>query len=161
MLLLILLPSVYLQPEPLIWLLQKLCGSAVLWHLPSSDSIALTIDDAPHGDGTSTTAILDCLRRHGCHATFFVISGQARGRESILRRALLEGHELANHMTEDTPSIMLTDFETHLMQCDHFLRQLSPGTPPRWFRPGSGFFSSRMLETVSRWVSLSGPRWCH
>jgi peptidoglycan/xylan/chitin deacetylase (PgdA/CDA1 family) len=45
--------------------------------------------------------ILDVLRDHDVKATFFVISDLIPGREDFLRRAVLEGHELANHYTSD------------------------------------------------------------
>ena len=56
--------------------------------------LALTFDDGP---SELTPLVLDALRRHAAHATFFVLGQSLEGREDILRRALSEGHELGNH----------------------------------------------------------------
>lgn len=57
--------------------------------------VALTFDDGP--DPKWTPQILDILRRHGVHATFFVIGKNAENHPSIVRRILAEGHEIGNH----------------------------------------------------------------
>jgi peptidoglycan/xylan/chitin deacetylase (PgdA/CDA1 family) len=62
--------------------------------------VALTIDDAPHGE--VTPYLLDELRRHECRATFFCIGAQvAAAPKALLRRMVDEGHELGNHMMHD------------------------------------------------------------
>ncbi len=62
--------------------------------------MALTIDDAPHGE--VTPYLLDELRRHECRATFFCIGAQvAAAPKALLRRMVDEGHELGNHMMHD------------------------------------------------------------
>jgi hypothetical protein len=62
--------------------------------------VALTIDDAPHGDVTPW--LLDELRRYDCRATFFCIGGQVvTASKALLRRMVDEGHELGNHMMRD------------------------------------------------------------
>ena len=57
-------------------------------------AVALTFDDGP---GPYTSRILDILRRSGARGTFFVIGQQVSGGAGVLRRALREGHALANH----------------------------------------------------------------
>ncbi|MBM3115045.1 polysaccharide deacetylase family protein [Jeongeupia naejangsanensis] len=56
--------------------------------------IALTFDDGP---SPWTPDLLDVLKKHQVKATFFWLGGQMAGREDIVRRALAEGHTLANH----------------------------------------------------------------
>jgi peptidoglycan/xylan/chitin deacetylase (PgdA/CDA1 family) len=60
----------------------------------SRRAVALTFDDGP---GPYTSRVLDILRRTGTRATFFLIGRQVRGGGAVLRRALREGHALANH----------------------------------------------------------------
>lgn len=57
--------------------------------------IALTFDDGPHA--TLTPKLLDLLAAHHMRATFFVVGKNAADHPDILRRAIREGHEIANH----------------------------------------------------------------
>src|SRR5262249_5298739 len=58
-------------------------------------TIALTFDDGP--DPVWTPQILDVLRRHGAHATFFVIGSQVNEHPELVRRMLAEGNEVGLH----------------------------------------------------------------
>jgi peptidoglycan/xylan/chitin deacetylase (PgdA/CDA1 family) len=110
-------------------------------------AVALTIDDGP--DPASTPAILDVLERHGAEATFFLITDRVPGNDEVVRRILDEGHEIANHLTREEPSILLPadTFERELIEAHDVLLDYSA---QRWFRPGSGFHSSEMLERAER-----------
>ena len=142
--------AVYAQWMPLMQLVRWL-NPSVVWFVdvpPGVRAAALTIDDSPRGDGSSTEAILDMLREAGVRATFFVISGQVRTERhrALLRRMVAEGHELANHGRAEERAILLSDDEyaRSLRVCDAFLRQYQPAL--RWHRPGSGFVNARMLR---------------
>ncbi|KAL4784973.1 hypothetical protein BJX76DRAFT_325950 [Aspergillus varians] len=85
----------------------------ILWHVPNlkpgaGPIVALTIDDAPT---EFTPQILTLLRENDAHATFFLIGDHIPGREWIMRDAVNEGHELANHAMFDSPSKDLSDQE--------------------------------------------------
>ena len=56
--------------------------------------VALTFDDGP---SRYTLGFVRVLRRYGATATFFVIGSQVRGDAGVLRRALRDGNEIANH----------------------------------------------------------------
>ncbi|POM23132.1 Poly-beta-1,6-N-acetyl-D-glucosamine synthase [Actinomadura rubteroloni] len=58
-------------------------------------TIALTFDDGP--DPVWTPKILDVLRRHNAHATFFATGAHAAQHPGIVRRILREGHEIGSH----------------------------------------------------------------
>lgn len=153
-----LLYLVYLPPP---WLIHALSSRypGILFHISTVKPIlALTIDDAP--SGTSTAAILEVLRANDTHATFFVIGSYAEGREAVLRDLLLYGNELANHAMHDEPSWKLGTVELteQLMQTQRKIQSIyrssfnqsnvsisTPASPPQYFRPGSGFFTSSML----------------
>ncbi len=111
-------------------------------------AVALTIDDGP--DPLVTPLILDVLERHGAHATFFVISDRVPGNEALLRRMLDEGHEIANHLTREEPSILLPArrFEQELRSAHETLAEYQES---RWFRPGSGVYNDEMLSMVGRY----------
>jgi peptidoglycan-N-acetylglucosamine deacetylase len=56
--------------------------------------VAVTFDGGP---SSHTPRVLAILRRHRAHATFFLRGDAIPGRTGLVRRALAEGHELANH----------------------------------------------------------------
>ncbi|NES15793.1 MULTISPECIES: bifunctional polysaccharide deacetylase/glycosyltransferase family 2 protein [Micromonospora] len=62
--------------------------------LPSR-TVALTFDDGP--DPRWTPQILDVLRRHHAHATFFVVGSRVDAHPELVRRILAEGHEIGSH----------------------------------------------------------------
>ena len=139
----------------------------VLWRVPlPSDRklVALTIDDAP---SEHTRDLLAVLAAHGARATFFVIGGQVSGREEILAEVVAAGHELGNHGMHDEAARALGDGElgAQIERVQGLLadayRTAGRGpaaadagdrnaTLPRYFRPGSGFFSDHMRSLVSK-----------
>jgi peptidoglycan/xylan/chitin deacetylase (PgdA/CDA1 family) len=109
--------------------------------------VALTVDDGPHP--ATTPALLDVLADNGVSATFFVMGSRAREHPDLLARAAAEGHELANHLERDEPSALLAAAEFDRQLADvHGV--LAPHGPVRFFRPGSGWFTPRMLRSGAR-----------
>jgi peptidoglycan/xylan/chitin deacetylase (PgdA/CDA1 family) len=127
--------------------LAKLSPNVVYFVETKEPVVALTIDDGP--DAVSTPRILDLLRRHGARATFFFITGRVPGNEEIVLRTVKEGHELANHSTTDQPSVLLesSEFERGFLRAHEVLSRFSD---VRWFRPGSGWYSKKMLSIIHR-----------
>ncbi|KAL8773727.1 MAG: hypothetical protein Q9209_001495 [Squamulea sp. 1 TL-2023] len=124
----------------------------VLWHIPmSSKIIALTIDDAPSEE---TEEIMEILKANEATATFFVIGSQVEGREGILRDLVRNGNELGNHAMYDEPAKTLSDvaLSSQITSVERMIDKAyaSAGAkpPPRYFRPGSGFFHDRMRKVV-------------
>lgn len=127
----------------------------VLFEVPTSEKIiALSIDDAP---STHTDDIMEVLAQNDAHATFFVIGGQVPGREKILRRAVRAGHELGNHAMHDEPSKDLSNDElkSQIHEVQGMLRTAYEAEGKKlannFFRPGSGFFDSRMRKLLDEW----------
>jgi peptidoglycan/xylan/chitin deacetylase (PgdA/CDA1 family) len=143
----VLVAAALTRPGPVVrWLARK--HPDVLFQKETAEPVvALTIDDSPHP--ITTPRILDALAEHGAHATFFLIGDRIPGNEEIVRRIVDEGHELGNHLMSNAPSIRLSpaEFERQLVQM-HGL--LSTYGPVHWFRPGSGWYSRRMLDQVHR-----------
>lgn len=127
-------------------LIEQNTSDEVLFHAHTREKvIALTIDDGPHTE--LTPQILDVLAEHGVLATFFIIGSRVPGNEALLKRIVAEGHELGNHLMSDRRSITLSaeEFERQLAAA-HAL--IAPFGPVRWFRPGSGWYSTRMLAQI-------------
>jgi len=139
---------VLLQPE---WLMARLRARSpeVVYSINTDQPVvALTIDDGP--DETYSRKILDLLKKYHAHATFFIITDRIPGNEEVLQRMVEEGHEIGNHLTEDEPSIKLSNqqFEQELIQSDKILSQFGEVV---WIRPGSGWFNDEMLETIDKY----------
>jgi peptidoglycan/xylan/chitin deacetylase (PgdA/CDA1 family) len=135
------------QPRWLMAALARLSPEVVYFVQTDRPAVALTIDDGP--DARATPRILELLRQHEAQATFFVITDRVPGNEDILRRTVREGHELANHSTADERSILLksSEFESRLLKAHDVLCRYGE---PRWFRPGSGWYSRKMLAILNR-----------
>jgi cellulose synthase/poly-beta-1,6-N-acetylglucosamine synthase-like glycosyltransferase/peptidoglycan/xylan/chitin deacetylase (PgdA/CDA1 family) len=58
-------------------------------------TIALTFDDGP--DPRWTPQVLDVLRKHGAHATFFVVGARVADHPGLVDRTLREGNEVGSH----------------------------------------------------------------
>ncbi|KAF1358343.1 chitooligosaccharide deacetylase [Lizonia empirigonia] len=142
---------IYKPPNTLIRYFQRRWPD-VLWHVPTTEKvIALTIDDAP---SEFTRGILEVLKENDAKATFFVIGGQVAGREDILKEMVQGGMELGNHAMHDEPSRSLspTQLEAEMGQVESSINgtyaALELPRPPKYFRPGSGFFSTRMRAQI-------------
>ena len=136
-----------LQPDWIVEILARRSPKVVYFVETKEPVVALTIDDGPDGD--ATVKILDVLKQHDARATFFLVSNHIPGNEEIVLRIVGEDHELANHLTEDEPSILLDplDFERQLLKAHDALSQFSE---IRWFRPGSGWYNDAMLSILDR-----------
>ncbi|OKL60710.1 hypothetical protein UA08_03988 [Talaromyces atroroseus] len=136
----------------------------ILWHVSTPEKvIALTIDDGP---SANTIEILDILKANDATATFFIIGSHVWGLkeegETILQNLIRNGNELGNHAMYDEPSYKLQDNELALQitEVNNIIRNaheavsgvaaVEDGSLPRYFRPGSGFFNTRLRNVVSR-----------
>ena len=94
--------------------------------------------------------VLDLMAQHQAKATFFVTAEHMEGvTPSMVERLLADGHELANHCTQDRAydheprARFLADLEA----TNQLLTRL--GSPsPRWFRAPMGKVSQTMLEVL-------------
>lgn len=144
---------IYKPPNFLIRYFQHRWPS-VLWQVETSSKIvALTIDDGP---SEFTNEIRGILKENDAKATFFIIGGQVAGREQVLESLVRDGNELGNHAMHDEPSrslpetTLVDEINTvgKMLQTAYSAVGVEP--PPKYFRPGSGYFSDRMLEIMKR-----------
>lgn len=138
---------------PFPFLLEYVGPGRSIWHAPSADripTIYLTYDDGPNPE--ATPALLDVLARERVPATFFVIPMHVNGETApILRRMVLEGHDIALH--SHTRGLMLKRPETlaRMLTEDAARIQQQAGAPPcRLFRPHAGWRGGQMYAGLDR-----------
>lgn len=107
-------------------------------------TVALTLDDGP--DSTTTPELLRILARNNARATFFLISSNLPGNDTLVARLVREGHEIGNHLSKDEASIALPPraFVRSFLSADSALKKFGL---VRWVRPGSGRYNKRMVRT--------------
>jgi len=130
------------SPQPVVDVLRER-APGVLFSVETDERVvAVTIDDGP---SPATPRILDVLEANDAKATFFLIGEQLDAHLGGARRAVEEGHEVANHMLVDEPSIRLSreDFRLQLLSTE---RRLAPLGGAPLLRPGSGWVNDRMVE---------------
>jgi peptidoglycan-N-acetylglucosamine deacetylase len=133
--------------RPVARLAGVLSGSRVVASVATRERhVALTIDDGPHP--ATTPELLRVLRSHGARATFFLIGERVQSHPDLVRGIAADGHEVANHLMHDEPSILLapTEFRRQLAQVHELL---APFGDVVFFRPGSGWFTRRMLRDAA------------
>lgn len=126
----------------------------VLWRVSTSTRvIALTIDDGP---SEYTEEIMQILKTNGATATFFIIGSQVARHEATLQDLIRKGNELGNHAMHDEPSRTLSDntLVDQIQSVEEMIHKayaaVDTEPPPKYFRPGSGFFSETMRKILGR-----------
>lgn len=76
--------------------------------------IYLTFDDGPAGNVTKD--ILEILKSESVPATFFIIGGQIKGQEDLIRRMHNEGHALGLHSMSHRKSSLYISNEAFLKE---------------------------------------------
>ena len=144
---------IYKPPSLLIRLFQYKWPD-VLWRVSTTSKVvALTIDDGP---SEYTDEIMQILKANDASATFFIIGSQAAGRDRILQALVQNGNELGNHAMYDEPSRSLKDaaLVDQIQSVEKMLHEaysaVNAELPPKYFRPGSGFFSERMRKVLAK-----------
>ncbi len=100
---------------------------------------------------------MQILKANNATATFFIIGSQVHGHEGILQELLRNGNELGNHAMRDEPSRSLSDttLVEQIQSVEEMLHDAYAAVDvvepqPKYFRPGSGFFSERMRAVLAR-----------
>ena len=124
--------------------------------------IALTFDDGP--DPIDTPEVLDILKEKNVRATFFVLGQAAQANPFLLKRLVMEGHEIGNHsFHHDYQQRRLVE---EIKQTDQEVFAAT-GTHTYFYRPPGGFLSQNQLKTIQKsghivalW-SVDSRDWCN
>ena len=144
---------VYKPPTSLVRYFQRRWPD-VLWQVSTSSKIvALTIDDGP---SEYTYEIMQILKSNNATATLFLIGSQIEGHQGLLQDLIRSGNELGNHAMHDEPSLPLSDANLveQIQSVEEMLQKpytdVGAKPPPKYFRPGSGLFNTRMRKLLGR-----------
>lgn len=107
----------------------------------------LTYDDGP--DPQHTPRVLETLRAHDCHATFFVLLDEARRHPDLIRQIVSDGHDVGLH-GEDHERVSALGTISMVRRTANARRELSQltGRPVRFYRPAYGAIRLTQLVAV-------------
>ena len=119
--------------------------------------VALSFDDGPHAD--HTPYVLDLLRRHDAHATFFDEGDAVVALPELVRRTVAEGHEVANHTFthRDLPPLRFDEVVEEVERTARAFEDANVVAAP-WFRPPRGQFDREAADAV-RSTGLTTVGW--
>ena len=115
----------------------------VTYRVPGAGkTLFLSLDDGP---SEATPLILDVLRKHHVHATFFVITDHIQ--PEIMQRIIAEGHQVANHLKTSASLGKLSDdqFRADFQTSD---KALSAFSYVKLLRPPGGSISAERAQYV-------------
>ena len=127
-------PAVYLR-----WLYPH-----ALWRMNRHErSVYLTFDDGPIPE--ATPFILDVLKEHGVHATFFMVGDNVRKHPELYQRIIAEGHQVGNHTHNHSSGIRrsLHDYSYNVEKANAYIHS-------RLFRPPHGWMRLAQYALLSR-----------
>ncbi len=148
------------------WALDGPVGTALCERLGIEDrtasgrGYALTFDDGPHPDGTST--VLEILAGAGVRATFFLVGEQLRRNPALGREIVAAGHEIGLHCDRHRNLLRLAPWQVR----EDIARALASieditGRSPTLYRPPYGMLNAAALRLVRGrgWRTLLWSHW--
>lgn len=136
--------------------IQRFSVGYFVYRFPDRSSLFLTFDDGPHPD--HTPAILDILRRHNIHATFFLVGNNAARYPELVQQIQAEGHTIGLHtQTHKTLDRMTYPDFCHEITKNQESIHASIGVTPTLLRPPEGRINLASLV----WSMTRGLRVVH
>lgn len=107
------------------------------------------LSQGTYGARAGVPLILDLLRRHGIHATFFVPGWTAENHATVIQAVHGQGHEIAHHgwVHEHTTNLSREQEEDVLVRGMDALRAIT-GVDPKGYRSPSWEFSVHTLDLL-------------
>ncbi|WP_328600810.1 polysaccharide deacetylase family protein [Actinomadura physcomitrii] len=109
--------------------------------------VALTFDDGP---GPYTDGLLDVLKRQGVRATFFLIGQHVHGFPAVVRREVMEGHEIGDHTWDHAQLTKLSTAAVgaQIQRTQAAITKASGGVKPTITRPPYGATNRRVGQAI-------------
>ena len=149
-------PALYLR-----WLYPR-----ALWRMNRHErSVYLTFDDGPIPE--ATPYILDILKEHGIHATFFMVGDNVRRYPHLYQRIVDEGHQVGNHTHNHIGALNRTihEYNYNVEHANAYIRSHLFRPPHGWMRIIQYIMLSRRYKIVmwdlvtrdySKWLTAQG-----
>nr|WP_229725520.1 polysaccharide deacetylase family protein [Paenibacillus abyssi] len=119
----------------------------IVWEVPTDEKlIALTFDDGP--DSMDTPAILDLLGQYNAKATFFVVGKRVEKYPELVKREIVEGHEIANHTYNHmyfNKGVNAEKIQEEIKKAERLIFNIT-GQKPSLFRPPGGFYNEMVVS---------------
>ena len=97
----------------------------------------------------NTAAILDALKKHNVHATFFLVGNYIETSPDLVKRMVAEGHTVGNHTFHHPDMSAISDqskFQQELEELEQLYQETTGQTLPRFYRPPQGKYSEENLR---------------
>ncbi len=149
-------PAIYLR-----WLYPR-----ALWRMDRHvKAVYLTFDDGPIPE--ATPFILDVLREHGVHATFFMVGDNVRKYPELYKRIIDEGHQVGNHTHNHISGLRrsLHEYSYNVEKANAYIKSHLFRPPHGWMRLAQYAMLSRKYKVVmwdlvtrdySKWLTAEG-----
>lgn len=120
--------------------------------------IAMTFDDGP--SAVLTPRLLDILKERNIHATFFVLGQLVQEHPEIVKRAIDEGHEVANHSWDHKalPKLAEGGLRHELADTSEAITKAT-GKPVTLMRPPYGATSPRLSRAIEKEYGMKVILW--
>ena len=106
----------------------------------TQDKVIYLTFDAGYENG-NTAAILDALKKHNVHATFFLVGNYLQTSPDLVKRMVAEGHNVGNHTFHhpDMSKISTKEaFEKELNDLETLYQQTTGQPMKKYYRPPPG-----------------------
>lgn len=118
---------------------------------PTKKVIYLTFD-AGFENG-NMPAILDALKKHKVHATFFLVSNFMKTSPDLVKRMIAEGQTIGNH-TYSHPDMSkistMESFEKEIKSNEDLYEQITGQKMVKYYRPPQGKYSTENLKMAQQ-----------
>lgn len=97
----------------------------------------------------NTDAILDALKKHNAHATFFVVGHFLESAPDVAKRMVEEGHTVGNHTYHHPDMSKISDraaFQKEMDDVKSLFREVTGEELSMYYRPPQGKYSAANLQ---------------
>ncbi len=130
---------------------QELLKHSAYFYNPNGDKKIYLTFDCGYENG-NTQSILDTLKKHNTHATFFVVGPYVNENTDLLLRMVNEGHAVGNHTYShpDVSEMSLQALSEELTKLEDAFYSATGSELHKYFRPPEGKFSDESLQNAKQ-----------
>ena len=116
----------------------------------SKKRIYLTFDSGY--ENGYTAKILDTLKKHNAHGTFFLVGNYIRTSPDLVKRMVSEGHTIGNHTMTHPDMSEASDEEVtkEIKDLEKLFSETTGKELPKFYRPPQGKYSEQNLKCVQK-----------